>query len=181
MSRSKRFGVIAASALISVGALLGFNAVPAAAASNVGPAVTSSCAADVVIGITSSRYVFMWDHVTWWHDGPGGTVTGQVQVQRQISATISYGADITLNDLVSSVKVSISSSATRSTTTTLGHTYSHVIPANKFGNLKYGAWGYSVSWVKEYRHSNCTITVLGRGTGTVPTVAKGWYYYNTNS
>src|SRR5262249_27732578 len=142
-------------------------------------AIMPSCAADVLIGITSSRYVFMWDHATWWHDGPGGTVTGTVQTTREISASISYGASITLSELVASVQASVSSSATRSVSTTLGHTYTHTIPARMFGNLKYGAWGYSVSWVKEYRHSNCTITVLGRGTGTVPTVARGWYYYST--
>ena len=177
MSRRKRLGVAAATVLIAVGSLLGFGAGPASAS----PAAPASCAADVIVGITSSRYVFMWDGVTWWHDGPGGTITGQVQRQRQVSATISYGADITLSDLISSVKATINKSATRSVTTTVGHTYSHNIPANKFGNLKYGAWGYSVSWVKDYRHTNCTITVQGRGTGTVPTVAVGWYYYNTNT
>jgi hypothetical protein len=181
MSRTKRLGIIAASALMSVGALLGFSAIPASASPNFGPAVTSSCAADVVVGITSSHYYLIWDGVTWFHDGPGGMVTGHVERQAQVSATISYGADITLNDLVASVKASINNSATRSVTTTIGHSYSHSIPANKFGNLKYGAWGYAVSWVKEYRHSNCTITVLGRGTGRVPTKATGWYYYNTNS
>lgn len=170
MSPSKRLGAIAASALISAGALSAFSAAPASA----------SCASDVVIGV-SGHYVFFWDGATWWHDGPGGTITGTVQVQRQVSATISYGADITLSDLVSSVKASINNSATRSVTTTLGHTYTHVIPSTMYGNLKYGAWGYNVSWVKEYRHSNCTITVLGRGTGTVPTVATGWYYYSTSS
>src|SRR5690242_15885412 len=65
-------------------------------------AVTPSCAADVVVGITSSHYYLIWDGVTWFHDGPGGTVTGQVQRQTQVSATLSYGADITLNDLVAS-------------------------------------------------------------------------------
>jgi hypothetical protein len=177
MSRASRIGVIAASTLLSAGALVGFSAVPASAAPN---PVTASCAADVVIGVTG-RYTFLWDRVTWFHDGPGGTITGHVEKQSQVAATISYGADISLSDLVSSVKASINKSATRSVTTTVGHTYQHTIPANKFGNLKYGAWGYSVSWVKEYRHSNCTITVLGRGTGTVPTVAVGWHYYNTNS
>lgn len=170
MSRIKRLGALAASTLVPASALMAFGAAPASA----------SCASDVVIGV-SGHYVFIWDGATWWHDGPGGTISGTVQHQRQISATISYGADISVNDLVSSVKMSISGSATRSLTTTLGHTYTHVIPATKYGNLKYGAWGYAVNWVKEYRHSNCTITVLGRGTGTVPTVATGWYYYSTNS
>ena len=170
MSRTIRLGALAASVFIPASALMAFSAAPASA----------SCAADVVIGV-SGHYEFIWDGATWWHDGPGGTITGTVQVQRQVSATISYGADISINDLVSSVKASISGSATRSLTTTLGHTYTHTIPARDYGNLKYGAWGYSVSWVKEYRHSNCTITVLGRGTGTVPTVATGWYYYSTTS
>lgn len=170
MSRAKRLGAIAASALVSATALSAFGAAPASA----------SCAADVVIGV-SGKYVFLWDGVTWWHDGPGGTITGQVQRTRTISSTISYGADITMSDLISSVKASISGSATNSVATTLGHTYTHAIPSNAYGNLKYGAWGYNVTWKKEYRHSNCTITVLGQGTGTVPTVATGWYYYSTSS
>ena len=179
MSRSKRLGLIAASALLSVGALLGFSAAPAAASPSAA-AVPASCAADVVIGVSGS-YVFIWDRVTWFHDGPGGTITASVQRQTQVSATISYGADITLSDLVASVKASINHSATTTVSTTVGHSYTHSVPAGKFGNLKYGAWGYNVNWVKEYRHSNCTITVLGRGTGRVPTTAVGWFYYTTNT
>ncbi|HXR73538.1 hypothetical protein [Actinocrinis sp.] len=170
MSRSKRFGAVAASAVICASTLSAVNAAPASA----------SCAADVVVAV-SGRYVFLWDGTTWWHDGPGGTITGTVQVTRTISSTLSYGADITMSDLINSVKASISNAATKSVATTKGHTYTHSIPATKYGNLKYGAWGYSVTWKKEYRHSNCTISVLGQGTGTVPTVATGWYYYNTNS
>lgn len=177
MSPTKRFGVIALTAVLSLGGLLGFGGGAASAAT---PAAVASCAADVVIGVTG-KYVFLWDQVTWYHDGPGGRVTGEVHTARQVSATISYGADISINELIAESKVSISRSVTKSVTTTTGHTYYHDIPANKFGNLRYGAWGYNVSWVKEYRHSNCTITVEGRGTGTVPTVAVGWYYWSTNS
>jgi hypothetical protein len=179
MSRTKRFGVIALSALLSVGAFLGFGGVAASAATST-PAAAASCAADVVIGV-SGRYVFLWDRVTWYHDGPGGRVTGEVHTQRQVSATLSYGADISINELIAESKVTISRSVTKSVTTTTGHTYYHDIPAKKYGNLQYGAWGYAVSWVKEYRHSNCKITVLGRGTGTVPTVAVGWHYFTTNT
>ena len=78
--------------------------------------------------------------------------------------TISYGADISLNDLVASVKASVSHSATRSVTTTVGHTYTHPVPANKFGNLKYGAWGYYIDGCTSarldcpsYAHS-CAVT-----------------------
>jgi hypothetical protein len=181
MVMRKPIWLLFASAVATSVVMLPTTAANASRGSVLGAAVTPSCAADVVIGITSSHYYLIWDGVTWFHDGPGGTVTGQVQRQAQVSATISYGADITLNDLVASVKASINSAATRSVTTTIGHSYTHSIPANKFGNLKYGAWGYSVGWVKEYRHSNCTITVLGRGTGRVPTKATGWYYYSTNS
>ena len=174
MSRIRRLCVVAASVLASALAIVGFGAVPASA-------VTPSCAADAVLGVTSASYHFMWDGVTWFHDGPGGVVTGTVQTQRTISATISYGAEVSVNDLISSVKATVSGSATRSVTTTLGHQYQHSIAANKYGNLKYGGWGYSVNWTYEYRQSNCTIKILQKGTGTVPTVATGWYYYATNS
>lgn len=174
MSPSRRLRTIAASVLLSVCSIVGFGALPAAA-------VTPFCAADVVLAVTSANYHFMWDGTTWFHDGPGGQVTGMVQAQRTIGATISVGAEVSVTDLVTTVKASISGSATASLTTTLGHTYTHVIPANKYGNLKYGGWGYSVNWTYEYRQSNCVIKVLQRGTGTVPTVAQGWYYYNTSS
>jgi hypothetical protein len=176
MSRTRRLGVIAASVLISLGGLLGLTGGPASASPS-----TATCAADDVLAITSAKYVFMWDRVTWFHDGPGGKVTGDVQKQRQISASISFGADISVGFLVEESKISITTAITKTVQTTFGHHYEHLIPATKYGNLKYGAWGYSVSWVDEYRHSNCKITVRQRGTGVVPTVAVGWYYFITNS
>ena len=174
MSRSRRLRVIAGSVLLSVCSIVGFGALPASA-------VTPSCAADAVLGITSSSYHFMWDGTTWFHDGPGGTVTGTVQAQRTLSATISAGAEVSVTDLVSTVKATVSGSATQTLTTSLGHTYTHTIPAKQFGNLKYGGWAYSVSWTYEYRLSNCVVKILQKGTGNVPTQAQGWYYYNTSS
>jgi len=176
MSRTRRLGVMAASVLVSLSALLGFTGAPALASPS-----AATCAADDILAITSSKYVFLWDQSTWFHDGPGGKVTGDVTRSRQISASISFGADISIGFLVEESKISITTAITTTVQTTLGHHYEHVIPATKFGNLKYGAWGYNVSWTDEYRHSNCTITVRQRGTGTVPTVAVGWYYFTTNS
>ncbi|HWG25856.1 hypothetical protein [Actinospica sp.] len=176
MSLSRRSSAIAASAVLAASSILGLGASPASAAS-----VTPSCAADAVLGITSATYHFMWDNATWFHDGPGGSVTGTVQTQRTISATISAGAEVSTDELVVAAKATVSSSATKSLVTTLGHTYTHTIPAADYGNLKYGGWGYSVSWTYEYRQSNCVIKVLQKGTGQVPTVAQGWYYYNTTS
>ena len=176
MVRTRRLGVIAVSVLVLLGALLAFTGGPALAS----PAA-ASCAADDILAITSSKYVFMWDQTTWLHDGPGGKVTGDVTKQRQIAATISYGADISIGFLVEESKVSISKAITTTVATTVGHHYEHVIPATKYGNLQYGAWGYSVSWADEYRHSNCTITVRQRGTGMVPTVAVGWHYFTTSN
>lgn len=176
MSGSRRLRLVSASILLSLCAAVGFGVAPASAAT-----ITPNCAADVVLAITSANYHFLWDGVTWFHDGPGGSVTGTVQRQRTISATISAGAEVSTDELVVAAKATVSSSVTKQMQTTLGHAYTHSIPSNKFGNLKYGGWGYSVGWTYEYRHSNCTITKIQTGTGTVPTVAQGWYYYNTNS
>jgi hypothetical protein len=175
MSRSRRFGAIAASAVMALGALLA-GAAPASAHS-----VTPNCTSDVTTAITSSNYVFIWDGVTWFHDGPGGTVTGTVTTARQISSTISAGAEISLSDLISTVKATVSASATNSVTTTVGHLYTHSIPSNEYGNLRYGSWGYAVHWEIVYRHSNCTTTIVQTGTGTVTTVAVGWHYWSTTT
>jgi hypothetical protein len=63
MSRTRRLGVMAASVLVSLGALLGFTGAPALASPS-----AATCAADDILAITSSKYVFLWDQTTWFHD-----------------------------------------------------------------------------------------------------------------
>jgi hypothetical protein len=73
--------------------------------------------------------------------------------------------------------VTVSKSVTRTASITTGHSYSHNIPANKFGNIEYGAWGYQLTWSKWREDRGCRFTKLGSGTGMVPTKAVGWYYW----
>jgi hypothetical protein len=127
--------------------------------------------------IDSSRYVFIWDGKTWHRDGPGGVVTGTVTKTSQISAEISVGASISINDIVAESQVTVSVSVTKTVSTSTGNGYSHNIPANKFGNIEYGAWGYQVKWSYWRLNQNCTATELSHGTGMVPIIATGWHYW----
>jgi hypothetical protein len=115
------------------------------AAAEVG-VVPKHCPAHNFSEIDASRYVFIWDKHTWFRDGPGGIITGTVQKQSQIAASISVGASISINDIIAESQVTVSVSVTKTVSTTKGHQYSHDIPANKFGNIEYGAWGYQVKW-----------------------------------
>ena len=145
------------------------------------PQVPRNCGYEVWSRIDSYQGFHMWDGKTWLKDGPGGVVTADVQKTTTMSASISAGAEISVNELVADSKVTISASVTRTVTTTTGHHYSHSIPARKFGNLQYGAWAYRVSWSKWRQNGNCSVTKLAAGTGTVPTVAVGWKYFSTSS
>lgn len=140
-----------------------------------------ACAADVIDWADSSRYVFIWDGKTYYHDGPGGDPTVTVTRASLIGATLTAGAEFSINELIADSKVSVSASITRSVTTTTGQAYHHVIPAHKYGNLQYGAWGYEVHIEQAYRHSNCVITHKSLGYGYAPTKAVGWYYWTTST
>jgi hypothetical protein len=159
---------------MTVGALL-LGAAPASAHS----VTPNSCAPDVEQFITSHTHetVFMWDGVTAYKDGPGGTVSGSIMTSTTISTTASSG--ISVSDLGGMTQAVDSSARTSVTTVTSSQTYTHSIPSNEYGNLKYGSWGDFVNWEIAYRHSDCTTSILQTGTGTVPTVAVGWYYYST--
>jgi hypothetical protein len=135
------------------------------------------CLEGYVSEIDSSRYVFIWDRKTWFRDGPGGTVSGTVTKASQIAASISVGASISINDLITDSQVTVSASVTKTVSTSVGNGYSHGIPARKFGDIEYGAWGYQVKWSYWRRNANCTATELDHGTGMVPIVATGWHYW----
>jgi hypothetical protein len=127
--------------------------------------------------IDAARYVFIWDGRTWYRDGPGGRVTGTVERRSDISATISVGATISIGFLVADSQVTVSAAVTRTASITTGHSYFHDIPARRFGNIEYGAWGYQVDWSQWREDRGCRFTELAAGTGMVPTVAVGWFYW----
>ena len=83
--------------------------------------VPRHCGAHNFSQIDASRYVFIWDRQTWFRDGPGGIITGTVQNQSQIAASISVGASISINDIVAESQVTVSASVTKTVSTTKGH------------------------------------------------------------
>lgn len=145
------------------------------------PAAVAACPEETRIRITRARGIHMWDRKTYFKDGPGGVMTGKVEDSSTISATLSVGAEISVDALVTSVKAQVTASATKSRTTTIGHEYSRNIDRGKYGNMKYGSWGRKVAWQKVRYNRDCTTTVLDTGTGRVPTRAVGWRFWHTNS
>jgi hypothetical protein len=137
----------------------------------------SGCQANIWSRIDSSQYVFIWDGHTYFRDGPGGTMTVSVSVNSSISATITAGAKISVNELVADAEVTVSASITTSVGITVGHTYSRNITSGKYGNAQYGTWGYRLTWSQWERHNDCSLTELASGGGTAPTPAVGWQYW----
>jgi hypothetical protein len=173
MSRSRRFAVIGASTVMAVGALL-LGAAPASAHS----VTPNSCAPDAQDVVTSiTHQVFMWDGVTWYKAGPGGTMEATITTSTTISATASVG--ISPSDLAGATQAIDTTARSSVTTTTTTKAYTHSVPPNEYGNLKYGSWGDFVHWEILYRHSDCTTSIVQTGTGNVPTVELGWYYFST--
>jgi hypothetical protein len=136
-----------------------------------------SCPVQKYSEIDGSRYVFIWDKLTWFRSGPGGEVVGIVSKTTQINSEISKGASISIDALVEDSQVTISKSVTKVVSTTKGNEEIHGVPAGKYGNLEYGAWGYQVKWSEWQVYSNCTEKEIGHGTGMVPLVATGWHYW----
>lgn len=131
--------------------------------------------------IDASRYVFFWDGVTWFSDGPGGQVTGTITRTTRRSVTISVGAEISINELFADSKVTVSAAVTKEATTTTGHEYKHTIPAHLYGNIEYGLLGYQLQWSRWHEDRGCRFTELDSGSGTVPTVAQRWRWFTTTS
>lgn len=118
---------------------------------------------------------------TYFKDGPGGTMTGSVTTATTVSVTGTVSAGATLSGIVASAKVEVSASITSSTAITVGHTYSHTITSGKYGNMRYGSWGYKLNWEYRYMYSNCTSVAKSYGTAYAPTGAVGWRYWETTS
>ncbi len=114
-------------------------------------------------------------------DGPGGTMSVSVEeastVQSSVSATIGGEAGPPLWK----VKAEVTRSAVKSKTTTLGHHYSHKIPAGKYGHLAYGSWAKKFTYKKVGRAPYCPTQVVARGKAVYPTTSLGWRFWATNS
>ncbi len=146
------------------------------------PNVPMMCPPDVSVYISSKSAYFIGASGTHFKDGPGGTMTASVTKTSTISATLSSSAEVSASEIIASAKVSVSASVTGSVAIAVGHTYSHNITSNKYGNLQYGSHGYKVGWTKSRTNGNCKgETVLATGTATLPTDSVGWKYWETAS
>lgn len=143
----------------------------------------AQCASDRgwYVDITSSSSYHLPAAGTYFKDGPGGTMTVSVQSSTTVSASMTATSEVSISDIVSSVKAQVSASAEKSQTITVGHTYSHSIPSGSYGNLQYGSWGYYVHWQHVFDNGNCTYSYGASGTAKVPTTAVGWKYWTTSS
>jgi hypothetical protein len=142
------------------------------------PRVPQNCGYQVWSQIDSYRGFHMWDGKTVFADeGARGNNWMEVWVDRTatLSASISVGAEISINELIADSKVSISASVTKQVTTTTGHRTHYQLPGpERILTVKYGTWAYHVNWSKWRQNGNCSVTELDAGWGTVPTVATGW-------
>ena len=118
---------------------------------------------------------------TYFKDGPGGKITGSVTSSTTVSATGTVSAGASISGIVASAKVDVSASITKSVAITVGHSYEHNITSGKYGNMRYGSWGYKLAWKYKYIYSNCDTVTKSYGTAKVPTGAVGWRYWETSS
>lgn len=107
------------------------------------------------------------------------TVSVQTATTIAASGTVTAGASI--SGIVAQAKVEVSGKISKSQTVTVGHTYSHAIPASLYGNMQYGSDGYNVGWSYYFDGANCTTVRVSSGTAKLPTSTLGWKYWSTTS
>lgn len=144
------------------------------------PAQAAGCETDTYYLLDASATRMPFKGIPTYKDGPGGTL----EVSRSYSGTVAYqvtaGAESEAGAVLAKAKVSISASLTKSNTTTSTHTYSHDIRPGMYGNVRYVSWGKKVNWVKKRRLFNCDSVVLARGTIKFPSLAEGWFYWQSS-
>ena len=87
-----------------------------------------------------------------------------------------------VNERLAEVKAEYSVKVVAEVGVTVGHTYTHEIPAKKYGHLQYGSWGHKVNWTKYKTSANrCGKVKIGAGTAKLPTREVGWRYWTTSS
>ncbi|MFI9149755.1 hypothetical protein [Streptomyces sp. NPDC053367] len=134
--------------------------------------------------ITSKKKVHVpsWWNGTEYMDGPGGSMTVSVTKSGTITGEVSGTGEWSAGAIIAKAKVTVSVKIAASVTVAVGHTYSHDIKPNKYGHLRYGSWGYKLTW-KKWRSSsgsNCSTVEIGHGSATLPTSATGWKYWETS-
>lgn len=134
------------------------------------------------IEITSSHSTHIPASSNYFKDGPGGSMTVSVTTASTVTATATLTAGVTIESVVAAAKMEVSGSIAKSTAITLGHSYTRNISPGMYGNMQYGAYGYSVNWQKVRVYSNCSYTILGTGTAQLPNNGgEGWRFWETYS
>lgn len=110
----------------------------------------------------------IWDKNTSFKDGPGGTIVGSVTEASTLSGTFGAKGETTIGAIFAKVKVEVSGSVTKSRTITKGHSYSHLVSPGKYGHMRYGSWGWNVSWAERRAYSNCAEETLAQGVAKIP-------------
>jgi hypothetical protein len=175
MNKLCRLGI----ALAAVTALMAGATPSMAGASDAGRNSLKSCPEETVYTVKSKQVVSYWVPGTNFVDGKGGTVQGRVEKSWTKSATVEASADVSVGVLWATVKAQVSKSVTKSNTVTVGHWYSHDIPAKKYGHLRYRVIGYKVLFWKVRVSRNCKEKLLDAFYGTFPTDKEGWKYWST--
>ncbi|MFB7215924.1 hypothetical protein [Streptomyces sp. NPDC056255] len=119
---------------------------------------------------------------TSYKDGPGGSMRVSVEKSGEIGVEISGTGSASASVLVAEVKAEYGVKVVGKVGVSVGHTYTHAIPAKKYGHMQYGSWGYKVNWVKYKTSSDrCSRVKIGSGTAKLPTKEIGWRFWATNS
>ncbi|WP_234318868.1 hypothetical protein [Streptomyces sp. NRRL F-2305] len=132
--------------------------------------------------ITSKKAVHVpsWWNGTSFKDGPGGKMIVKVEKSGKISAEIGTSGEAEFDAVIAKAKATVSVKITAEVGITTGHTYEHLIPANRYGHLQYGSWGYKIGWTK-YKTSadRCGKVKIKSGSGKTPTKETGWRWWHT--
>lgn len=122
-----------------------------------------------------------WNGTTF-KDGPGGTMRVSVEKSGKIGVELSGSVEASADAIVAKSKVTFGVKVVGEVGVTVGHTYTHSIPARKYGHLQYGSWGYNVKWTKYATSADrCGKVKLGSGKAKIPTKSVGWRYWTTSS
>jgi hypothetical protein len=137
---------------------------------------------DYVINSKTNYFVPATWNGTHLKDGPGGTMSVSVTKAGTLSWSVTGSAEFSTSAIFAKAKVSVSSTVATSVSITVGHTYTHNITSNKYGNAQYGSWGYKIKWT-EYINNGpaCLSHVYATGSATLPTSSTGWKYWETSS
>lgn len=109
--------------------------------------------------------------------GPGGTVSASIQKSLSTTVGVSMSTTFSASAIVSSAEATFGINA--SVTASIAQTFNfsrNISANNKYGNLRFGNWGWSMGVEKYYLDNNCKQTQKFTGTVTRMPSANSWGY-----